>query len=64
MDVIRNPGPLRRSHYVPVHGAVETGDGSLVVPWDRDWFKLAPAVHGHSHLRDRDRRQLEAHYAR
>ena len=62
--LVVNPGPLRRSHYVPVHGAMETSDGTIVVPWDKDWFKLAPAASGQSTLRERDRRELEAHYAR
>lgn len=60
--LVVNPGPLRRSHYVPVHGALETGDGTIVVPWDKDWFRLAPAASGS--LRASDRRELEAHYAR
>jgi sporulation protein YlmC with PRC-barrel domain len=59
-----NPGPLRRSHYVPVHGAAEIRDGTIVVPWDKDWFKLAPAANGHPTLRPSERRELEAHYAR
>lgn len=62
--LIVNPGALRRSHYLPVHGAVETADGTIVVPWDKDWFKLAPSAHGHTTLREHDRRQLDAHYAR
>jgi sporulation protein YlmC with PRC-barrel domain len=62
--LVVNPGPLRRSHYVPVHGAAEIDDGTIVVPWDKDWFKLAPAANGHAALRPRDRRELEAHYAR
>lgn len=62
--LVVNPGPLRRSHYVPVHGAAEIDDGTIVVPWDKDWFKLAPAANGHAGLRARDRRELESHYAR
>lgn len=62
--LVVNPGALRRSHYVPVDGALETGDGTIVVPWDKDWFKLAPAAHGHPNLRANARRELEAHYAR
>lgn len=62
--LVVNPGPLRRSHYVPVLGAAEIEDGTIVVPWDKDWFKLAPAANGHAALRQRDRRELEAHYAR
>jgi sporulation protein YlmC with PRC-barrel domain len=62
--LVVNPGPLRRSHYVPVHGALETPDGTIVVPWDKDWFRLAPSAGSHATLRDHDRRQLEAHYAR
>jgi hypothetical protein len=46
---------------VPVHGAAETEDGTIVVP-DKDWFKLAPAA-GTPGAATR-RRELETHYAR
>lgn len=62
--LVVNPGPLRRSHCVPVLGAMETHDGIIVVPWDKDWFKLAPSTASHGTLRERQRRELEAHYAR
>lgn len=62
--LVVNPGPLRRSHYVPVFGAVETLDGTIVVPWDKDWFRLAPAANGSGMLQPRRRRELEVHYAR
>jgi len=62
--LVVNPGPLRRSHYVPVHGAVEAADRTIVVPWDKDWFRLAPAATNHGTIRARERRELEAHYAR
>lgn len=62
--LVVNPGPLRRAHYVPVDGAMETPDGTIVVPWDRDWFKLAPAANGNPMLRPKERRELETHYAR
>lgn len=62
--LIVKPGPLRRSHYVPVDGALETADGTIVVPWDKDWFQLAPSANAHPRLREHDRRELESHYAR
>lgn len=62
--LVVNPGPLRRSHYVPVLGAAETADGTIVVPWDRDWFRLAPTANLHGVLRPGDRRALDAHYTR
>lgn len=62
--LVVSPGALRRAHCVPVHGALETADGTIVVPWDKDWFRLAPAAVGQATLRERDRRELEAHYAR
>ena len=62
--LIVSPGALRRAHYVPIDGALEIENGTIVVPWDRDWFKLAPAATTHGSLRPKDRRQLEAHYAR
>ncbi len=62
--LVVNPGPLRRAHYVPVDGAVETPDGTIVVPWDKDWFRLAPAANGSAMLQPRRRRELEVHYAR
>ena len=61
--LVVSPGVLRRSHYVPIDGAVEVADGSIVVPWDRDWFRLAPSAGGGA-LRPKDRRDLESHYAR
>lgn len=62
--LVVNPGPLRRSHYVPVFGALEAADGTIVVPWDKDWFKLAPAAHGSGMLHPHRRRELEHHYTR
>ena len=62
--LVVNPGPLRRAHYVPVHGAAEIEDGTIVVPWDKDWFRLAPAASSHAALRPNERRELESHYAR
>lgn len=62
--LVVNPGTLRRAHYVPVDGALETVDGTIVVPWDKDWFKLAPAANSNPTLRRADRRTLEIHYAR
>jgi sporulation protein YlmC with PRC-barrel domain len=62
--LVVNPGPLRRSHYVPVDGAMEAADGTIVVPWDKDWFRLAPKASGNLTLERRDRRELETHYRR
>lgn len=61
--LVVDPGPLRRAHYVPVRGAYETIEGSIVVPWDKHWFKLAPKAEGDHILASVDRRLLEVHYA-
>jgi len=55
---------LRRAHYVPVAGACETVTGDIVVPWDRDWFRLAPTASARPALTTVRRRELEAHYVR
>lgn len=62
--LVVSPGPLRRAHYVPFDGAMETGDGTIVVPWDKEWFRLAPRAHTTPSLRPRARRELEIHYTR
>ena len=59
--LVVNPGPLRRSHYVPAAGACETVDGEIVVPWDRDWFRLAPT--GGPALSRSRRTAIALHYA-
>jgi sporulation protein YlmC with PRC-barrel domain len=62
--LVVDPGILRAAHYVPVRGAFESADGTVVVPWDRQWFKLAPKA-GRDHvLSPIERRSLEVHYAR
>ena len=61
--LVVDPGPLRRSHYVPVAGAYETVEGSLVVPWDKRWFKLAPKADRDHILTSVDRRLIEVHYS-
>lgn len=62
--LVVDPGPLRRAHYVPAAGASQTPEGEIVVPWDRDWFKLAPKASTRPVITDTDRRALEVHYAR
>jgi hypothetical protein len=62
--LIVDPGLLRRSHYVPAAGACQTLGGEIVVPWDRDWFQLAPRAKAGPVLTRRQRHELEAHYAR
>ena len=62
--LIVDPGPLRRAHYVPAAGACQTADGEIVVPWDRDWFRLAPKASARPTLSPSDRRALEVHYTR
>lgn len=61
--LVVNPGVFRKAHYVPAEGAYETVDGDIVVPWDRHWFKLAPAAHRSHALTSAERHDLEAHYA-
>ncbi len=56
------PGPFRRARYVPTDGACQTPQGDIIVPWDRDWFRLAPTAVGRPQLTDIDRRRLRAHY--
>lgn len=58
------PGLLRWSHYVPAAGACQTVDGDIVVPWDRDWFRLAPKASSRPVLTAGGRRELEVHYSR
>lgn len=60
--LIVDPGPLRRARYVPTLGACQTPQGAIIVPWDRDWFRLAPVAGGRPLLRDDERRRLRAHY--
>lgn len=59
-----DPGLLRRAHYVPAAGACQTPGGQIVVPWDRDWFRLAPTASGRPVLSNTDRRAVEIHYSR
>jgi sporulation protein YlmC with PRC-barrel domain len=61
--LVVDPGPLRRSRFVPTDGACQTPDGDVIVPWDRDWFRLAPKASGWVRMSDFDRRRLRAHYA-
>jgi hypothetical protein len=61
--LVVDPGLLRRAHYVPAAGACQTVDGQIVVPWDRDWFRLAPKASGRSVLSTTDRRALAVHYS-
>lgn len=61
--LVVDPGPLRKAHYVPVRGAYETIEGSIVVAWDKHWFKLAPKADRDHLLASVDRRLLEVHYA-
>jgi sporulation protein YlmC with PRC-barrel domain len=60
--LVVDPGPLRRARYVPTSGACQTPRGDIIVPWDRDWFRLAPAAGGRPRLSDDDRQRLRAHY--
>ena len=62
--LVVNPGPLRRSRYVPVAGACQTPDGEIVVPWDRDWFRLAPGPSGGRRVSAERRTAIAVHYAR
>ena len=60
--LVVRPGPLRRSHYVPAAGACQTMDGEIVVPWDRDWFRLAPT--GGKTVSPARRTAIAVHYTR
>ena len=60
--LVVDPGLLRAAHYVPVQGAYETIEGSIVVPWDKHWVKLAPKASGDHLLTSVDRRLLQVHY--
>jgi len=62
--LVVDPGPLRRARFVPVAGACQTVAGDIVVPWDRDWFRLAPVAGVRPVLTAAQRRALHAHYAR
>ena len=61
--LVVDPGVFRKAHYVPVEGTYETVEGDIVVPWDRHWFKLAPAARRSHALTSGERQELEAHYA-
>lgn len=61
--LVVSPGPLRRSRFVPVLGARELGDGGIVVPWDRAWFRLSPPATPSRSLRSEDRRSIDVHYS-
>lgn len=61
--LVVDPGPLRRSRFVPTVGACQTPHGDVIVPWDRDWFRLAPKASSWVRFSDFDRRALRAHYA-
>ncbi len=60
--IVVDPGPLRKPHYVPIRGAYETIEGSIVVPWDKHWVKLSPKADNDHILTSVDRRLLEVHY--
>lgn len=62
--LVVDPGLLRRAHYVPAAGALQTAVGDIVVPWDRDWFRLAPTASSRPTLSAAERRALEVHYSR
>jgi sporulation protein YlmC with PRC-barrel domain len=60
--LVVDPGRFRFARYVPVTGAYEADDGTIVIPWDRHWFKLAPKAGGDHILTSVDRRLLEVHF--
>jgi sporulation protein YlmC with PRC-barrel domain len=60
--LVVDPGLFRSARYVPVAGAYETAEGTIVVPWDKHWFKLAPKAGGDHILTSVDRRLLEVHF--
>lgn len=62
--LVVDPGVLRRAHYVPAAGACHTARGEIIVPWDRDWFRLAPTATSRPVLSSGRRREVAAHYAR
>lgn len=60
--MVVDPGILRAPHYVPVAGSYTSGDGDIVVPWDKAWVKSAPKARGSHVLSEADRRELSVHY--
>lgn len=55
-------GLLRSEHYAPVEGSYTTDDGSIVVPFDKQWVKAAPTATG-AHVMDSTlQHELTGHY--
>ena len=61
--LVIDPGVFRKERLVPIDGSYETEDGSIVVPFDRNWIKHAPTVDGH-HYPDETTRQHAAQHFR
>ena len=59
--LVVDPGLLRKERLVPVDGSYEAEDGRIIVPFDREWIKQAPAVDGR-HYPDRTIRQHAAQH--
>ncbi len=59
--LVVDPGVLRKERLVPIEGSYETGDGKIMVPFDKKWIKDAPAVDS-SHYPDQDVRQHAAQH--
>ncbi len=61
--LVVDPGVLRPAHYVPVAGSYRTDEGSIVVPWDKDWVKSSTKAGGDNTLTVDQRNELISHYA-
>ena len=56
-------GLLASQHYVPVHNAYKSGDGRVVVPYDRAAVKHAPRAHKDHILTRELAEELHRHYS-
>ena len=61
--IVVNPGVMRAAHYVPVAGSYRTDEGTVVVPWDKDWIKSATKASGDHVLNADQIEELVTHYS-
>lgn len=60
--LVVDPGILRAAHCVPVAGSFRSGDGAVVVPWERSWITSAPKAKGDHVITPGTRDELVEHY--
>jgi sporulation protein YlmC with PRC-barrel domain len=44
--LVVDPGVFRKERLVPIDGAYETEEGTIVLPYDKRWVKSGPTVSG------------------